>query len=73
MKKYFDLAILDESLRDTTAMEILREVGSHPKFSVKYKFLSSKTSIGIIMEYIETGASDFVLKPFSLLKVVRRY
>ncbi len=68
----FDLAIIDESLQDTTAMEILRQVGGHTEFSVKYMVLSSKSSADIIREYVESGASDFVLKPFSLPKVVLR-
>lgn len=71
-KDIFDLAILDESLQDTTAMEILHRVGRDPGLSVKYMVLSSKTSMDIITEYIESGASDFVLKPFSLPKVVMR-
>ncbi|MBT3353083.1 MAG: response regulator [Nitrospinaceae bacterium] len=71
-KDIFDLAIIDENLQDTTALEILEQVGGHLGLSVKYMVMSSKSSADVIRGYIESGATDFVLKPFSLPKVVTR-
>lgn len=71
-KDNFDLAILDDSLRGTTALEILRQMNGHSGLGVKYMVLSSKNSIEIITEHMESGAGDFVVKPFNLSKLMRR-
>lgn len=71
-KDIFDLVILDESLQDKTVLEILRRMNGDSDLGVIYMILSSKSSTDIITGYVESGASDFVVKPFSLPKLLTR-
>ncbi len=71
-KDIFDLVVLDESIQDTTAIEILHQLDGYKSPDVKFMVMSSKSSPEIIKEYLQIGADDFIVKPLSLPKLVMR-
>ena len=68
----FDLVILDEKLQDTTALAILDQLSGSENPKTIIMVMSAKSSHAYIKDFVDAGATDFVVKPFSLPKVILR-
>ncbi|MFC1491150.1 response regulator transcription factor [Nitrospinota bacterium] len=68
----FDLAIIDQSLPDMSALEILSRLKKSGDEIPHTMVLSSDSTPEAIMECVEAGARDFVVKPFNLSVLIKR-
>jgi DNA-binding response OmpR family regulator len=68
----FDLVLLDEHIQDSTALDILRQLGPAGCSASRIMVLSSKSSKDIIRIHVDAGATYFVVKPLSLPKLILR-
>ncbi len=67
-----DLVILDYSLPDLTAIEILSALKENGDEIPLVMVLSSKSTPDSIRECVEAGARDYVVKPFNLPILIER-
>ncbi len=67
-----DLVILDFSLPDLTALEILSALKESGDEIPLVMILSSKSTPESIRECVEAGARDYVVKPFNLPALIER-
>ena len=67
-----DLAILDNSLPDLNAIEIISALKESGDEIPLIMVLSSKSTPESIRECVEAGARDYVVKPFNLPVLIER-
>ena len=70
--EYFDLAIIEMSLPDITALDILKRLKATGTTLPHVLILGSNTTPDIIRECVEAGARDFVVKPFQVSVLIQR-
>ncbi|MFC1491203.1 response regulator transcription factor [Nitrospinota bacterium] len=68
----FDLAIINFSLPDFTALEILNQLRENGDEIPQTMILSAKSTPDSIRECVEAGARDYVVKPFNLPVLIER-
>jgi DNA-binding response OmpR family regulator len=68
----FDLAIIDYTMSDMGAMDILQSLTENDDEIPQMMILSAKSTADTIRECIEAGAKDYVVKPFNLPVLIER-
>lgn len=63
LRESFDLLIVDWSLPDSSGPEVVRWVREHIKEAVPILFLTSRQDEAAIIEGLNAGADDFMVKP----------
>src|SRR4051812_44817337 len=62
----FDLILMDLNIPDMSGLEALKLIRSNPKFrDVPVLVVSAVRDKARIMEVLQAGAADFLIKPFS--------
>jgi DNA-binding response OmpR family regulator len=68
-----DLVLLDIMMPKVDGFEVLEFVKSDERFNtIKVIFMSAKNKLTDIEKGIEMGASDYITKPFSVKKVIKK-
>ncbi|MDQ3938068.1 MAG: response regulator transcription factor, partial [Chloroflexota bacterium] len=67
----FDVLILDLGLPDRDGAEVLRELREHDR-RLAVIVLTARDSVGDTVSALETGADDYVTKPFRFEELVAR-
>lgn len=68
---YFDLVILDIMLPDKNGLEVCREIRK-TNHSIPVLFLTALGTAENIVLGLETGADDYLVKPFKFIELVAR-
>ncbi|MFH1148770.1 MAG: response regulator [Pseudomonadota bacterium] len=69
----FDLVITDLRMPDMTGLDLLKEIkGDNTLKHIPVVILTSEAKKEYILESIRAGASDYILKPFTLEDVRKR-
>ncbi len=68
----FDLAIVDYTMPDMGALDILQSLTENGDDIPQMMILSAKSTADTIRECIEAGARDYVVKPFNLPVLIER-
>ncbi|MDP3521791.1 MAG: response regulator transcription factor [Hydrogenophaga sp.] len=63
LRESFDLLMVDWALPDSTGPEVVRWVREHVKEAVPILFLTSRHDEAAIIEGLNAGADDFMVKP----------
>ena len=62
-----DVIICDILMPEMDGLEVLKEIGKHPKFNrIPFIFISAKSEKGDIKNGLDMGADDYLTKPFEL-------
>lgn len=61
-----DLIILDRELPDMDGIDVLEQIHTERLCSAPVVFLSSKSTEEQILKGLQTGAADYIVKPFSM-------
>lgn len=61
--EFYNLIIIDDELKDTSALEILNKLSENKKFKTPTVVMLTKSKEHIKNHYLEDGFKDFVLKP----------
>ncbi len=70
--EFFDLAIIELSMPDITALEILTRLKASQVQVPHTMILSGESNLETIKECVGAGAKDFVVKPFSISVLIKR-
>lgn len=69
----FDLVIADLRMPDMTGLDLLKEIKGDPALKhIPVVILTSEAKKEYILESIRSGASDYILKPFTLEDMRKR-
>lgn len=68
----FDLAIIDYTMPDMGALDIIQSLTESGDEIPQIIILSAKSTVDTIRECLEAGANDFVVKPFNLPVLIER-
>lgn len=72
-KKPYDLVLSDVMMPQMNGIELLNNLRSDPKFHhIPFILLSARAGEESLMEGLETGADDYLIKPFSAKEIVAR-
>jgi len=69
--KTYDLVILDLTLPDLDGLEICRHLRSKPSYTPILMLTSRSSELDRVLG-LETGADDYVTKPFSIMELMAR-
>lgn len=69
----FDLVVTDLRMPDMTGLDLLKEIKGDPALKhIPVVILTSEAKKEYILESIRSGASDYILKPFTLEDMRKR-
>jgi putative two-component system response regulator len=68
--KTFDIVFLDQFLRTTTGLELMRQMSSISP-DLYYVIMTADGNTDLAVESLKTGASDFISKPFFVADLIR--
>ncbi len=72
-REVFDLIMLDIVMPDQTGIEILQQIRkNHPSEELPVMMVSGYADADFILEALEKGANDYVLKPLDLPVMIQR-
>lgn len=61
-----DLILLDWNMPEMTGIEFLRQLRAEPRYNtVKLMMVTTETQIEQMVEALEAGANEYVMKPFT--------
>jgi len=68
----FDLLLLDWHLPDLSGEDVLRWVRAHQGYAVPVLFLTSRTREEDLVQALQAGADDYIVKPFRSAELLAR-
>lgn len=72
VKSDFDLIILDVNLGDMNGFEVCRQLRAQHSINTPILFLTARDGLDDKLEGFSCGASDYLVKPFSMLELQAR-
>ncbi|MDA0711490.1 MAG: response regulator [bacterium] len=67
-----DLILLDLTMPRLSGMDLLKNLKSSPDFNIPIVILTAEADRDRIIECLELGANDYVIKPFNLHELIAR-